>query len=187
MTLTPAQLETLADRLLAASAADLSFLDAESLTEFDGPGRSLRRRQRGSRVVGGGRPGSGQAVRPLAADETEAPADEEQEDELELELAASSDAEQAGDDLRELLDDFSALLDTHRLATRDRCTPRMAQLAAARQRIAMALHGDLFGFDDFHSLHRALYSLPPARRDRTPRRGGGQQSGQAAPLWGAEP
>ncbi|CAZ88728.1 hypothetical protein [Thiomonas arsenitoxydans] len=177
MKLTHQQIEALADRFLAAGGIDLADLNADSLAELDEQGRSLRRRQRGSRIVGGGRPASCQSASRLTANLPAQPVEwgEEQEDGQEGFIQAEEE-EQARDDLhlRELMDDFRALLDTHRLATRDRCTPRMAQIAAKRQRVALALHGDLLGFDDFHSLHQALYSIPPARRARTSRgvRGG---------------
>lgn len=177
MKLTPAQLETLADRFLAAGGTDL--VD----DEFDASARSLRRRQRGSRIIGGGRPGARQSPRPLTANlppsRPAAPEEDEQEDFEEA--TAGDEVEQAGDERRELLDDFHALLDTRRLAARDRRTVRMAQLAAARQREGLARMGDLLGFGDFHSLHRALYSLRPARRDRTPR---GLRGSASRPLPG---
>ncbi len=184
MKLTHQQIEALADRFLAAGGIDLADLNADSLAELDEQGRSLRRRQRGSRIVGGGRPASCQSASRLTANLPAQPVEwgEEQEGFIQAE-----EEEQARDDLRELLDDFSALLDTGRLAARDRRTVRMAQIAAARQRVALATHGDLFGFDDFQSLHQALYSLPRARRDRAPRRPPGKQQWQRqAALWGAE-
>ena len=167
MMLTYRQLEELADRLLAAGGcSDLDVLTHDVPADLAQLARSLRRRQRGSRVIGGGRPGSGQSAKQLTADLAPSLGDEQEDFE---EATASDEVEQAGDERRELLDDFRALLDTRRLAARDRRTVRMAQLAAARQREGLARMGDLLGFDDFHSLHRALYSLPPARRDRTPR------------------
>lgn len=186
--LTYAQLEDLADRFLTTGGADLDDLPADSAAAR--LARSLRRRQRGSQIIGAGRCGSDQSARQLTADLPPARPvewDDEQEDEQEDFIQDQEvQEEQAAGGVRELLDDFRALLDTHRLATRDRCTPRMAQIAAARQRDLLARMGDLLGFDDFHSLHQALYSLPRARRDRAPRRAaGGQQQRQAA-LWGAE-
>lgn len=187
MKLTFKQLEELADRFLASGGADLGDVRADSgLAKL---ARSLRRRQKGSKIIGGGRPGSCHSARPLTANLPAQPVDwgEEQEDGQEGFIQAEEEEEQARDDLRELLDDFSALLDTGRLAARDRRTVRMAQIAAARQRVALATHGDLFGFDDFQSLHQALYSLPRARRDRAPRRPPGKQQWQRqAALWGAE-
>lgn len=185
--LTYAQLEELADRFLASGGADLDDVAAESgLAQL---ARSLRRRQRGSHIIGGGSR-AGQSARELTADLPPArPAEwcHEQEDEQEDFIQDQEvQEEQAAGGVRELLDDFRALLDTHRLAARDRVTPRMAQIAAHRQREALARMGDLLGFENFQDLHRALYSIPRARRDRAPRRApGGQQQRQAA-LWGAE-
>lgn len=195
--MSPRQLEALTDRFLAAhGCADLAVLTNDALAEFDMPARSLRRRQRGSRVIRGGRPGAGPQSKPLTAnvpgtgryaEQEDAEQEGEFQQDQELAAAAAEHCQAESDARRELLDDFSALLDTHRVAARDRCTPRMAQIAASRQRIALAMHGDLLGFDDFHALHAALYALPRARRDRASRRVRMREAPRQADLFGGQP
>lgn len=166
-----AMIVALPPKAMALLAAGLDPADAW-LAMVDGlsaaQARSRARRMRGSMVIGSQRHGSPLALAP----NSKPAAQEDDQDDQEYE-GFPQEQEAPGlepDGRRELLADFRALCDPARLAARDRRTVRMAQIAAARQRVALALHGgDLFGFEDFHHLHAALYALPRARRERVSR------------------